>query len=221
MVGLMGSFMRQKLATISFEASEIKATNATVFTHTAMALGTASGDRQIVVAIDALNVAALRTILSVTVAGVTATELVFASVNQGLRYTHAAIYIATVPAGATGDVVITWSGSQERASCATYAVYGALSTADDTNTSTADPMVATLDIPANGVAVGVAHGESTPTAFVWTNLTEDYDEFVEATSYHTGASDAFATQQSALSITCDPNVAAATRIMALASLGPR
>ena len=79
----------------------------------------------------------------------------------------------------------------------------------------------TLNIPANGGAVGYGYnaGASGHSSFTWTNLTEDFDEQVEGFADHTGASDVFASEQVARSVTCSPGETVADNGMVLASWG--
>lgn len=198
----------------------------TTYTFT-LSFGTEAGGRYIVAAIQSRANAA-RSISSVSIGGVTATELITVNAT-GSGADIAALYIALVPTGATGDVVVTFSAAMVRAMCSVYRVTGcspaAADTASDTTFSTAD-LSASIDCPAGGAIFAAAEvlmstGTSSNT---WTNLTEASDQqSTEApTMGATSAADAFATAQTGRTITITsagglPGVAGA---LAIASLGP-
>ena len=121
----------------------------------------------------------------------------------------------------SGNIVVTWSAGMQGCGVGVFAVYDAGSSSYASTSSTADPMNATIDVPAMGVLIGVGVNDAGGT-FAWTNLTERYDEQYDAggPGNHTGASDAFEAAQTALSVTCDPSAAGADNAMVLASWGP-
>ena len=88
-----------------------------------------------------------------------------------------------------------------------WAIYNAQGTATDSGSdSNSNPATFALDIAAGGVAIGfVAHRSNTdPTTNTWTNLTVKFDRAAVAGNlYVTGASDAFASTQTNLSIECN------------------
>lgn len=150
------------------------ATDSNTYTFTARALGTAQADRRIIVALSMRVAGTTTTVSSVTVAGISATQVVSSPNNGGGNTTLAELWVAAVPTGTTGDVVITFSATVLRCGSNVWRMVGsASSTASATGTSTADPGTANLTIPANGAAVGfaVADFAGSGQGVNWTNLT--------------------------------------------------
>jgi len=77
-------------------------------------------------------------------------------------------------AGALGSIVITFVNDQNKCMVTLALMKDAAEAAAATASSTANPLSASLAIPASGAAVGVANNADTGTA-TWTNLTEVVD----------------------------------------------
>ena len=182
-------------------------------TFSSQSLGTASGDRYIVVGVT--GEAGTTTVSSLTVAGVSATNVI---VKQQ-SFTTAEIWIAAVPTGTTGDIVVNWGASQDCTGIGVWAMYSANTTAHDTafDNSSSTVFSDTLTIPANGVAFACCSKNNTSTA-TWANLTEDYDENRVAGRPHSGASTSSTTTISP-TISCTWT-ASGTGCMVAASFGP-
>lgn len=173
-------------------------TNASSYTFSAQSLGTAASDRYIVVTVGA-RAGTTETISSVTIGGVTATINVQSTSNNNI----ASVCIANVPTGATGDIVVTFSGTMDRCGIGAWRATGVTSTtATDTGTSIANPLTTNLDINAGGFAVAIGRTDDIATA-TWTNLTEKFDEEIGAEgNFFSGASDEFVSAQTNLAVTC-------------------
>ena len=161
---------------LTYLGSNSSITTATTYTVTAAALGTAAADRSIIVAIAGAN--SSRTISSVTVGGVSAT------IN--VQYTEAGdnnvvgIATALVPTGTTGDIVVTYSGSQASNQIGWWSATGLTSNAAIATGSSNLPGVSqngtiTLTSVAGGFFIGVAGSSGGPATFTWTNATERFD----------------------------------------------
>lgn len=177
--------------------------NDTSYTFTAADLGDAAGDRYIIVAVSGRKAgAATPTITSVTIGGVSATIAV-QHFNTVSDTNIAGIAIALVPTGTTGDIVVVFPATQVRCAVGVYRATGLSSiTASDTDSATVGPSV-TLDVPANGFAIGTGLTAATTTA-TWTELTEKQDaSFVEAGTSYTTAYKEYATAQTALAMGVD------------------
>ncbi|MCG8544340.1 MAG: hypothetical protein MJE12_09050 [Alphaproteobacteria bacterium] len=202
-------------ATVSNTANANSASGLTTYTFSAQSFGVAQADRRIAVGIVGRAVAS-RTISSVTIGGVSATEVVFGENAPGLA-NYAVIYIADVPTGVDGDVVITWSAALARCAISVYRIVGAGSaTAHDTGSDTVGDPNVTLTIPDNGCAIGIGQVGGATSA-VWTGLTENIDTGYGSSTY-SSASDNFVagTDQA---ITCNFG-AGADPVGAFASWGP-
>lgn len=188
------------VAAVAFTAHSSQEAIQDIYTFSTLSFGTESADRHIIVGVTARAGGAF-TIDSVTIGGVSATPI--ASVTSGTD-NKAALFIAAVPTGATGDVVVDTGGADPaRMAVVVWAATGLSGTAaHDTSTSTAAPLAAaTFDVPANGIAVGVAFTQAAATA-TWANLSENADAQIAATNSYSGASVAFATTQTSLAVTC-------------------
>jgi len=177
----------------------------TVFTHSSQALGAANAGRKIVVAVGQSAMSA--SVATLTIGGVSASQ-VAEEIGGDSRVE---IWQADVPTGTTGDVVVTWDAVSFRSGIGVYRVVNAAAAAYATATTSgsATSFSGTVTIPAGGIAIAVCFGSAggTQTPFAWTNLTERYDEQVDAAnSEQTGASDAFATLQTSRVVTCTPAI---------------
>jgi len=208
--------------TVSYTASAGDATDATAYTFSSQAIGTAGANRKVVVGTSCTRSAGAATSVStLTIGGVSAT-LVVAAPTDGVNDRPTEFWQADVPTGTTADIVVTWGDAAVRCGIGVWAVYDAASAANDTGSSVADPMTDTLNIPANGVAIGFSNSSGgTPATHVWTGLTEDFDSVnPEAEDVYSGASDAFAVVQTGLTIESNPSVASAANGFVIASWGP-
>lgn len=199
-------------ATVTYTDNASVVSTTTTFTFSAAAIGTATSDRKIVVGVWAHGHGGV-TLNSVTVGGVSASSVVSKIVGDGINE----LWQADVPSGTTGDVVATFSSNKAACSIIVWAVTGAASAANATGTSTADPLTASVTIPAKGIVIGRAICGSSAT-FTWTNVTENA-EYVANTIGQGGASLAYADLQTNLAITADQNTGAEP-LLTVASWGP-
>lgn len=175
--------------------------NASTYTFAAQNLGTASSDRYIIVSAAARKAGASTTISSITIGGITAT-IVKQATNFITNTNVVGLAIALVPAGATGDIVVTFGGTMVRCAIGVWLATNISSiTPVDTDSSTAADPTCALNVTTGGFAIG-ASGPLASTS-TWTGLTERFDISVEASNIFTGASDTFAAAQHQLTITID------------------
>ena len=189
------------VATISFTDNAAETADGTSATFSGRAIGAASTDRIVVIGV---TCNAGEPITSATIGGISASEVVAGDAAGGTAY--AALWQAPVPTGTTADIVVNFTGTSFRTGLGVWAIYSASSTVTDTGSSTADPSTDTLNISAGGVAIGMANasGGGTLSTYTWTGLTEKFDAAVEVNDAYSGASDAFAVAQTALSIEANP-----------------
>lgn len=205
-----GSLMmgRSGVVTITYTVNPSQGA-ATVYTFSAADISTAAADRKIVVGIQANDGG--NTVSSVTVGGISASLVI--ALDDGNSRTE--LWQADVPTGTTADIVVTFSGGANACDIGVWAVYGAAAAAHHTASSSANPPSANLNIPANGVAIGVARENGSGVLSTWTNLTERFDR-----TSGTGASDAFVAAETGRTITCTPAAGGAEMPMVLASWAP-
>lgn len=177
---------------VSHTANAVQDTVLTTYTFSSQAIGTAFVGRRIVVGVGAIN-SASRTIASVTIGGVTATQIAFIEATGGGAFVPTGLYIAQVDTGTTANVVVTWSGSASRCSLGVFALSNmTTNTAFDSGTSVTNPITKTLTVPVGGIAIGYATTYNSPGAmsFTWSGLTERFDQILELVGNagsHTGA----------------------------------
>ena len=149
-----GAFQSGAAPTLSFEESAVDGANATVFTFSGMAIGSAAGDRVVFVAVSTGG-SVTNSISSVKLGGNTMTQRVQAIAETDEKFV--AIYSYPLTTGTTADVVITMSAEAAQASAATYASYG-ISSEIPHDTGTAQDskdLSTTLNIPAGGFVIGI------------------------------------------------------------------
>lgn len=201
-------------ATIVYTDHAEDTSDATTYTFTTRAIGTAATNRYVVAAIGLAN-SPVPTISSVTIGGVSATLVV----QTTGTFERTAFWIAAVPTGTTATVVVNCAASI-RCSIGLWALYDLNSaTATDTDSSASSTGTVNLDISAGGVAIGYSNTFTSATArtFTWTNLTEGFDVAYDGNNQSvTGASAAFAAAQTGLALTSTPSagVTSATHIFA-------
>lgn len=189
------------MAAISFIAQTGNLSSLTTYSFTSQSLGTPAADRIIAVQITTRKAGTGGlTVDNVTIDGVTAT--IVQKINAITNTDVVAIAYASVPNDTTGTISVTFSSAPARCTIANYQITGIGTNptpSDNQNSVAAAPSVS-LNIPGGGVALMVAL-TAAPTTTTWTGLTEDYDAQQSTFETYTGASKAFATTQTGLTIT--------------------
>lgn len=187
-----GRAARRSTVSASYLTSTNINSNLTTYTFSSMSFGAAHSSRIIVCTVGSVATASSPSISSFTIGGVSATQAKFATTDVGGDVIKTAIYYAAVPTGTSGDVVITWSDGMDSCEIGLYRMINNLSaTPYHTNsgaTTSGTSVSTTLNIPAQGFAVGVEASESTTSNVTWTGLTEDYDLLVDGGRKGSGAS---------------------------------
>ncbi len=219
-----GSTVSSVPGNISLTDSPISTAGATTYTFSSVALGAAATDRLIaVIAYGGLTFPL--TASSLVIGGVSASAVVQG--GQGAACTLE-IWIATVPTGTTGDIVVTWGGAELACGLGVYRITGCSSTATDTASQglahgNATDLVGSVNVLANGVCLaGTGDGNSAGTkTYTWSGLTEDFDEVVNATqhAWHSGASANISADESPRAISAAEAVAG-HRALVAASFPP-
>jgi hypothetical protein len=150
--------------------------NASTYTATAQAIGTAATGRYIVVCINASSNANFGTISTCTIGGVSATKL--ASTRDSITNSDFAIFAALVPTGTTADIVTTLSGSPDRFGLCVFSLYGWEGVIKSTLTvgTAGTSMSGSVTSYPGSVIIGMAGSQEAANGlWTWTNLTEDAD----------------------------------------------
>lgn len=155
------------LFTATYQASANSGTNGTSYTASAIAFGTASADRYIVVAASTEDGGA---ITSATIGGISATILV----QRTSGSVTAALLIALVPTGTTGDVVVNFTGTSDHHGVAVWSVTGMPSaTPLDTDSNTTGSGLTLTSQVGGLVFAATAYSDAATTT--WSGATEVYD----------------------------------------------
>lgn len=180
-----GTFSVPPVASATWTDATSSATDGTTFTFNSRAIGAASADRIVVVGVSAGQSGSTVRTCTVTIGGVTATQLVFVA-KTSTNSTHVGLFALLVPTGTTGNIVLTFSGTQVRCGIDVWALTGTAgvvtpaNTANNTAASTT-AVSTTITTVAGGACIGMfgdaISGASQTTT--WTGLTEDNDSVVE------------------------------------------
>ena len=199
----------------SFIISRESASNLSEYTFSTTDIGDAESSRRVHVVIHAAAGAA-QTVTGVTIRGVAATINMQTSSNVAADFVNIAIVTAVVPTGASGDIVVTWSGAMTNTAIGVYRSTGLSGQAAlDTDNSTADPATATLTSSPGGFCLGGVT-QKDGTTVDWTVATEDYDDTVETTLYSGGS---VTTSGSTIAPSADYAAATTPRVGGFATFG--
>ena len=200
--------------TSAYVTQTSSSSNATAYTFSSTSIGTAAGDRIVVVSVSgSASDESGNAMASLTVGGIAATKAAEAWHNGKLT----AIWYAAVPTGTTATIVATFGDSQTRCSIAVHTLTGASASPSDTATTSGSGSslsLSALTIPTDGVAI-VSFANGSSSIVTWTNATEDYDVAVESSDRHSGAR---RTTAGAPTITADGG--SASQALVGASWGP-
>jgi hypothetical protein len=197
------------ITAFAFLASAVSTDDLTTYTFSSVSFGAADGNRKIIIAFGS-RAAFSRTVVSATIGGVAASI----AVQAGTGNDTTALLVASVPTGATGDVVVTLSAGALRAGIAIYRVVASTLTLDDTDSGTGTTVGMSLDIAAGGIAIATAtsRGNSNHS---YTGLNEDCEESLEsAAAIFSSASDVFGAASTGHAISVSSNGYAAAVVSA-------
>jgi len=169
--------------------------NASSYTFTGASLGSTGGDRHIILAIGSSVGNSGRNLSSVTIAGVSASAATIVRTGTISGATRlAAIVIASVPTGTTGDIVINFNAGVNRVQLGVYAARNLISATRQAVAGVSSNLsnsTGPFDVSVTGTTAGfvVAVAETPePNTWTWTGVTEDFDETIEASNAVSGAS---------------------------------
>lgn len=189
----------------------------TTYNFTSYAIGTASSTRRVIAVIYGDNGSNTgRTVSSASIGDVSATinvQITHSSGGSGV----VAIVSATVTAGTTATISVTFSGGMNRAAAWAVAVDN-LSSTTPTDTATAtstDPLSATIDWTSGGYVIAGAMGNGN-TTFTWSGVTEEVDGTFE-TATASGGDLLTTSTATGQTVSADLATASTRRAMAVAS----
>jgi hypothetical protein len=177
-----------------------------VVTFSALNLGTPSSDRILqAILTDRVNQTGA-SYSSVTIAGVTATQVTNAQITSGDNALIGDAWYAAVPTGTSGNVVVTLStaATSDRMQCALYALTGSQSSPSSavTATSTTDNPSFSISVPAGGgSAEAFMNRGGIVDSMSWTNATQDYYTSVTGSGGSSDCSAAHTTSTGSVTVT--------------------
>lgn len=154
-----------------------------------MDFGDADANRTLVL-LFGFTTAVARSVTSVAIGGVTATQVALRSVAGGGQYAYAGIYKAAVPTGTSGIVRIDLSGISGSGNGCFFALYrliGTGSNVSDEDDSTGASLGCTLNVVAGDFLVGIAVGNHTPSDGAVAGLSQHWSQGENDTWYVGGA----------------------------------
>lgn len=192
-------------STLDYRDVAVDPGNLSTYSFPGLNFGAAASGRYVIAAIAWRSAGTTNDISSVTIGGVTATSLERARNTGGGNLSACDLFIAAVPTGTTGEVVVNTTETAVRLGVAVYRLEGVSSptpqhtgvgqTGTTTNnasiTPAADSHVVGIAFNGNGSCVlSSAHGDVAPgllevettngaTSTTWSALTEDSDLFIE------------------------------------------
>jgi len=185
-------------AAVTFQQASGNNSGGSSTTYSGVSFGTASSDRYIVVLATGRHTSTFTQ--TATIGGIFATE-VATLLNSTASFHRISVFIAAVPTGTTGSVVLNFSNSIVRNMISVFSVTGIDGlTPFATASSTANPASGTITIPADGIAIAGTYN-ILGGAYTWSNLTERHDDVLSTINYWSAASDEFATLQTSRVIT--------------------
>lgn len=195
-----------KQASVAYADYGVSGSTTNSYTFSSKSIGAVAAPnetRRIIVAVFGLTAAASDVdVTAVTVGGISATRAVELEYQSGNK--ELSIWYVDVPTGTSAAVVVTWDNNCQM--CGVY-IFRAIDAGDVADTVTDSKTSGTtcsgaLDVPADGIVVAVAENANSRT-HAWTNVTEGgFDGAVSSTDYFSGGSQAYAADQTGLTITC-------------------
>lgn len=178
------------------------ATDTSTYTFSSESLGAADDNRYIIVAINSRKAGGYTSISSVSIGGVSATE-VMQDTNANTNTDVSGIFIAKVPTGTTGDIVVTFGATMARCSLDVYRSTHLIDEyAHDYNSAQQDDPSDGIEVMARGFVICTANTNGS-TSVTWTGADEDSDSDIETYMTYSSASKSYLTYQSDLTITAD------------------
>lgn len=172
----------------------------TTYTFAGRAFGAPESSRVLAVAVVGKTGIPTGLVTTLTIGGVAAASVVNATAVSGHT---SAIWVANVPTGTTGDVVVTLNSIATECSIDIYRVANTSTTAYHTTSAlvTTTSVTTTVNTVPGGAVIGLValHQAELGVTVAWLNLTERTDRSIEARII-SSASDATVTQSLAVTV---------------------
>lgn len=161
---------------LSYIGSHLDTTDGTSNTFTSKNVGTAAGDRHVIVCFGGQRAGggSADQVSSLTVGGNSASISVQSTAGSGDK-AYAGIAICALASGTTATIVVNHAFTSYKVWISIYAAYGLGSTTPvQTVTDVSSPFSQSITGLVGGVFLGVAMSDATCT-YTWSGVTEDYD----------------------------------------------
>src|SRR3990167_5631292 len=170
-----GFSARAPSATVTYVGKTEDTSSATTYTFTDHAIGTAANDRYVIVGVFGFeDSASTKTISSMTIGGVAATELVeLSAATMGGCW---GFYGLSVPTGTTATIAVTFSAIQDGSAVMVWRANSLISTspsATATDNTSSAALSTTISIQDGGIGIAICGRQSANTTYSWAGLTED------------------------------------------------
>lgn len=189
---------------LSFIGSTVSGSSTSSFTFSSVSIGTASDYRLVVAGVTPFLTATNSVINSVTIAGVTATQIGVS--KNSVNADNAGIYAARIPTGTTGNIVVNTSATAAGCGLAVWTITNSLGYFAEVNSTghlTAASNTRTYtNVRAGDVIIAAFRIRSASVGtYTTSGATENYDQNVlSGTTAHYGASTSITQNQSNYSV---------------------
>jgi hypothetical protein len=189
-----------------FTANSSNTVASSTYNFTSQSFGTASADRSIVVGAAGQSGGGAAAITSLSIGGVSASQLLVASeTSNAIEF-----WIAAVPTGSSGTVTVDWAAQRARCAIAVWAVTGLLSSAVSDSAQESGfgstPGNGTVNVPAGGVVLGMTYdGGTGGRTWSWSGLTEGVDASFGGGRSYSAANADFATAEAGSAVSATPS----------------
>lgn len=202
---------------VTYVSNASSTANATGYTFSGQAIGTANANRQVIVGTSAQrSTGSPQATPTVTIGGVSATEVVGKASTDAL---YAALFVANVPSGTTADIVVTWPQSSNSCDIGVWAINTANFYVRDIISSNASPGTDTLsNMSGDGFVVAYCGWNTASADVTWVGATEDFDISNAESANASGASSSI-TSDSDLTITATYSATNSNRAMVAFAVG--
>lgn len=190
---------------LDFLHSDTDSVDRSSYTFTSVPLGSPLPDRYIVVCVNTTSSLADDFVNAVTVNGVSAAQVVSAFNDSGAFVIESQIWIAAVPSGSSGSVVLSATSTLRDASIGVFEIHGLQSTTPiDTDTEKVSSGTASLSLSApSGESFIIATFISENSGpFTWGGVVvEDFEDTITGSGYVQGGASSIVDTSGAKSVT--------------------
>lgn len=210
---IIPSTCHMQIPSLAYVTTVSSGTDGTSFTFAGTSIGTASADRYVVAGVHTGAAGSDMTQSAVTIGGVSASRIAQSNHTGAGQSHNLSFWIALVPTGTAGDIVITTTNTTLRANASVWTIRGIKNkatvfsqAADVANLTTAS---INLNMDNYGTILAICRGNNSPT-FSWTGVTERFDAIQETVGFSSGDAGPQQLRETPRTVSCTRSAAAAT-----------